>query len=135
MVQKVVQKVLFYIRFFRNSISKKKRTKTKKTYITSNGEEKVNTDEGWIKRSWFEKVELGKVKVCCTKEDSLQIKDIDNLAMVPYSKLEFNMAAKKIVKSNTEISVFEVSDPDPFDQAEKLKIGDLNEVNLDGNWE
>jgi len=109
--------------------------KTKKTYITPNGEEKVNTDEGWIKRSWFEKVELGKVKVCCTNEDSLQIENIDNLAMVPYSDLEFNLAAKKIVKSNTEISVFEVSDPNPFDQTEKLKIGDLNEVNLDGNWE
>ena len=109
--------------------------KTNKTYITPNGEEKVNTDEGWIKRSWFEKVELGKVKVCCTKEDSLQIDNIDNLAMVPYSNLEFNLAAKKIVKSNTEISVFEVSDPNPFDSTEKLKIGDLNEVNLDGNWE
>ena len=100
----------------------------------SHGEEKVNTDEGWIKRSWFEKVELGKVKVCCNKEDSLQIDNIDNLAMVPYSSLEFNLAAKKIVKSN-EISVFEVSDPNPFDPTEKLKIGDLNEVNLDGNWE
>ena len=55
--------------------------------------------------------------------------------MVPYSNLEFNLAAKKIVKSNTEISVFEVSDPNPFDPTEKLKIGDLNEVNLDGNWE
>jgi len=55
--------------------------------------------------------------------------------MVPYSNLEFNLAAKKIVKSNTEISVFEVSDPNPFDSTEKLKIGDLNEVNLDGNWE
>ena len=119
--------------------------KTKQTYITPNGEEKVNTDEGWIKRSWFEKVELGKVKVCCSEKDSLQINNIDNLAIVPGSKYtdekgmntykKFNLAAKKIVQSNTEISVFEVSDPDPFDPAEALKIGDLNEVNLDGNWE
>ena len=109
--------------------------KTKQTYITPNGEEKVNTDEGWIKRSWFEKVELGKVKVCCSDEDSLQIKDIDSLADIPFSDQKFTLSAKKIVKSNTEISVFEVSDPYPFDPAQALKIGDLNEVNLDGNWE
>ena len=85
------------------------------------------------------------MKVCCSEKDSLQINDIDNLAIVPGSKYidekgktaykKFNLAAKKIVKSNTEISVFEVSDPDPFDPTEALKIGDLNEVNLDGNWE
>jgi len=109
--------------------------KTKKTYITPNGEEKVNTDEGWLKRSWFEKVELGKVKVCCSEKDSIQIKNIENLASVPFTNKKFNLSAKKIVKSNTEISVFEVSDPDPYDPTEALKIGDLNEVNLDGNWE
>lgn len=111
--------------------------KTQKTYKTPSGEEKVNTDEGWMKRSWFEKVELGKIKVCCSDEDSLQIKDIENLADIPFSEpaQKFTLSAKKIVKSNTEISVFEVSDPDPFDPSEPLKIGDLNEVNLDGNWE
>tara|TARA_B100001758_G_C18360418_1_gene585390 strand:- start:633 stop:1436 length:804 start_codon:yes stop_codon:yes gene_type:complete len=109
--------------------------KTKQTYITANGEEKVNTDEGWMKKSWFEKVELGKVKVCCSDEDSLQIKNIENLALVPFTNQKFNLAAKKLVKSNTEISVFEVSDPNPFDPTQALKIGDLNEVNLDGNWE
>ena len=128
-----------------NGWKEKEIKKTKQTYVTPNGEEKVNTDEGWIKKSWFEKIELGKVKVCCSEKDSLQIKNIDNLANVPGSRYtkkngeigykKFTLSAKKIVKSNTEISVFEVSDPDPFDPTEPLKIGDLNEVNLDGNWE
>ena len=87
------------------------------------------------KRSWFEKVELGKVKVCCSDNDSLKINNIENLANVPFTNNKFKLSAKKIVKSNTEISVFEVSDPDPYDSSEPLKIGDLNEVNLDGNWE
>ena len=65
--------------------------------MTPSGEEKVNTDEGWIKKSWFEKVELGKIKVCCSETDSLQIKDIDNLSSVPFSKGEvFTLNAKKI---------------------------------------
>ena len=74
-------------------------------------------------------------KVCCSEKDSLQIPNIANLASVPGNGELFTLNAKKIIKSNTEISVFEVKDPKPFDPNEPLKIGDLNEVNLDGNWE
>ena len=56
-----------------------------------------------MKRSWFEKVELGKVKVCCSDNDSLKINNIENLANVPFTNNKFKLSAKKIVKSNTEI--------------------------------
>ena len=136
-ISKYVEKseIIINPEWIANGWKEKDIKKTKKTYETSNGEIKVNTDEGWMKRSWFEKVELGKVKVCCSDIDSLQIDNIENLANVPFTDNKFKLSAKKIVKSNTEISVFEVSDPDPYDSSEPLKIGDLNEVNLDGNWE
>ena len=136
-ISKYVEKseIIINPEWIANGWKEKDIKKTKKTYETSNGEIKVNTDEGWMKRSWFEKVELGKVKVCCSDNDSLKINNIENLANVPFTNNKFKLSAKKIVKSNTEISVFEVSDPDPYDSSEPLKIGDLNEVNLDGNWE
>ena len=73
-------------------------------------------------------------------KDSL-FKDVDiaNLRYVPETKTEFFIGAGEVKKNNVTVPVFEIKDPNPFNEKRKednkpLKVGSLFDVNYNGNW-
>ena len=69
--------------------------------------------------------------------------DLDNISQVPVTDAQFELFADKIERNNTQVSVFEVKDPEPVNPERRsensvrgpLRVGSRTEVTTSGNWE
>ena len=129
--------------------------KEPKYYTAPSGEQKVNEEGGWLKKTWIEKVVITKKKVCCSERDSIQISNQENIKndLPPHSKLNEIMLQtmnidnlEKVVGGSSNYSMttgwiertkagtFEVSYFNK-ETGRVLSIGDLHTGSIDGNWE
>ena len=129
--------------------------KEPKYYTTPAGEQKVNEESGWLKKTWTEKVLINKKKVCCSENDSIQIANkenikndlpsrtnidesilqamnIDNLEKVLSEDSNYTINTGWIEKTKT--GTFEISYLNK-ETGKVLSIGDLLTGSTDGNWE
>ena len=69
--------------------------------------------------------------------------DLNNISQVPVTNTQFELFADKIERNNTQVSVFEVKDPEPVNPERRsensvrgpLRVGSRTEVTTSGNWE
>ena len=62
--------------------------------------------------------------------------DLDKLRYVPFTaNVEFNIDAGEIVRSSgAKVQVFEISDAEPFDKDDIMKVGSMSDPTTAGNW-
>jgi hypothetical protein len=61
--------------------------------------------------------------------------DLNNIKFAPVSKKPWSIQSGFASMGGVQQPVVEVKDPEPYKDGKVLKIGDLKEANLNGNWD